>query len=333
MSAEILDTASSPGWADGAAAVSVIIATHNRRDFLDDLFACLSAQTADIEVVVADDGSTDTTWPWLKAYAATTKLPLLALRLRHTGGPSQPRNTAAEHARAAVLAVTDDDCLPEPGWAAALANALRSDARVAQGCTRPVDGARGAWDRAVRVEEPSWLFETCNLAFDRSRFLALGGFPTLQVLARLPRGFGEDVVFGAIAARDGGFAWAPDALVRHRWIATTYRAHLHGVRRLSGFPWLARDVPEVAQLLVGGVFLSRRTAAFDAALVSVIAAAATKRPALLVGSVPWFRRVIPVARFRTGRPVALRLAQEAVTDLVGLGSLVEGSVRHRRVVL
>jgi hypothetical protein len=163
-----------------------------------------------------------------------------------------------------VLAVTDDDCLPEPGWAAALVAVVHDGAAVAQGCTRPVDGARGAWDRAVRVEEPSWLFETCNLGFERQRFVELGGFPTLQVLGRLARGFGEDVVFGALA---------------------------------------------------------------------VLATLATRRPALLLGTVPWMRRVLPVARFRTGRPLAFRLAQEAVADAVGLASLLEGSVRHRRLVL
>lgn len=331
--ATVLDTARSATWDGATADVSVIVATHNRVGFLAGLFECLTAQTEPVEVVIADDGSTDDSWQWLQAFTAATSLPVLALRLEHTGGPSAPRNTAAAHTRGAVLAVSDDDCLPEPGWATALAAAVHDGAAVAQGCTRPVDGARGAWDRAVHVEEPSWLFETCNLGFDRQRFVELGGFPTLQVLGRLARGFGEDVVFGALVAREGGFVWAPEARVRHRWIATDFAGHLSGVRRLSGFPWLAREVPEVAGLLTGHVFLSRRTMEYDAAVLAVLTTLATRRPALLVGTVPWMHRVLPVARFRAGRPLAFRLAQEAVADAVGLASLLEGSVRHRRLVL
>jgi hypothetical protein len=92
-------------------------------------------------------------------------------------------------------------------------------------------------------------------------------------------------------------------------------------------------VPEVAALLTGRVFLSPRTMDYDAALLALLATVTTRRPALLLGTLPWLRRALPVARFRTGRPLPMRLAQEAVADTVGLASLLEGSVRHRRVVL
>ncbi|MDQ1697306.1 MAG: hypothetical protein QOJ03_2659, partial [Frankiaceae bacterium] len=229
----------SAGWAQTSARASVVVATHNRVGFLPGLLEALAAQSLDVEVVIADDGSSDGTWPWLEVFAAHTSLPLLALRLDHTGGPSVPRNTAAASARTDVLAVTDDDCLPEPGWAAGLVDALAGGAWIAQGATRPVDCRHGPWDRAVSVSAPSGLFETCNLGFPRERFVDLGGFPTFNVLAHLPRGFGEDVVFGALAAREGGLAWAGDAVVRHRWISTTFTEHLQGIKRLAGFPWLA----------------------------------------------------------------------------------------------
>ena len=328
-----VDRCASASWAQARADVSVVVATHNRSDFLPGLFAALAAQTADIEVVIADDGSTDETWEWLAAFAADTTLPVLALRLAHTGGPSRPRNTAVANARAEWLAVTDDDCLPDPGWAAAIVAAMSGGAWIAQGTTRPAGRRHGAWDRAVAVERPSGLYETCNLGFPRDRFVELGGFPTYDVLPHLPRGFGEDVVFGVRAARAGGFAWAGDAVVVHRWIHTSFSGHLDGLRRLSGFPWLARELPEVAALLQGGVFLSRRTIEYDAALVGVVGAVALRRPWLVLAAVPWVVDRSRTARKRRGRPLSVRLAQEAVADSVGFAALVRGSVRHRRPVL
>lgn len=330
---EVIATAQSAAWPAGGAEISVTVATHNRVELLDGLFDALAAQTARIEVVIADDGSIDGTWGWLESYAARTSLPLLALRLHHTGGPSVPRNTAVAHARTPLLAVTDDDCLPEREWAASLATALHAGAPIVQGRTRPVQAQHGPWDRTVSVSEPSGLFETCNLGIARPRFVELGGFPSLGVLRRLPRGFGEDVVLGALMARGGGSAWAPDAVVEHRWIPGSYADHLRGLRRLTGFPWLAREVPEVAQQLHGRVFLSARTIEYDAALAGVVAAAAARRPVLLLAAAPWLRRAVANAQGRPGRPLAVRIAQQAVADGVGLLSLVQGSVRHRRLVV
>jgi hypothetical protein len=329
----VVDRAESPAWARTQAVASVVVATHDRAEFLPGLFDALAAQTVDVEVVVADDGSTDGTWDWLQQHLSASPLPVLALRLEHTGGPSLPRNTAAAHARADVLAITDDDCLPEPGWAAALVAALAGGAAVAQGRTRPAEAAHGPWDRAVDVAEPSGLFETCNLAFPRERFVTLGGFPLYDVLGDLPRGFGEDAVFGARAARTGGATWAGDAVVVHRWIPTTFAGHLDGVARLSAFPWLVREVPEVAALLKHGVFLSRRTMQYDAAVAGLLAALLARNPLPAVAALPWLRHRFASARRRGGRPVAVRLAQEAVADTVGFVALVKGSVRHRRPVL
>jgi hypothetical protein len=329
----VIETSSSTAWDAAAADISVVIATHQRVDYLDGLFDALTAQTASVEVVIADDGSRDGTWQRLLALTGATSLPVLALRLEHTGGPSVPRNTAAAHARTSVLAVTDDDCLPEPAWATTIAAAVRTGVAIAQGRTVPTGPRPGTWDRSIAVEEPSGLFETCNLGFDRAAFLDLGGFPVASVLGHVPRGFGEDVVFGALAARSGGFLWAAEAVVRHRWIPTSYSGHLQGVRRLSGFPWLAREVPEVAERLTAGVFLSKRTLEFDAALAAVVAAAASRQPLLLVAALPWLRRVVRMASQRPGRALPVRVAQDAVADTVGFVSLVKGSIRHRRIVL
>jgi glycosyltransferase involved in cell wall biosynthesis len=331
--AEPLETCASTAWQDARPEVSVIVATHNRASYLPGLLDALHAQGLHVEVLVADDGSPDETWPALRRLVEHTTLPVLALRLPHSGGPSVPRNTAVAHARAPQLAVTDDDCLPEAGWAAAVTAPLGAGVAVVQGRTCPIEEHHGPWDRSIAINSPSGLFETCNLGFDREQFLALGGFPTLSVLRDVPRGFGEDVVFGAEVARRGGFAFAADAVVRHRWLPSTYADHLRGARRLSGFPWLVREVPEVAQRLRARLFLTPRSATFDVAVAAALAAAATRRPALLVATTPWLRHAYATARWRSGRPLAVRVGQEALADATALASLVEGSVRYRRLVL
>lgn len=331
--APVLDSVRSAGWDGAVPALSVVIATHDRAPFLGELLAALEASThppGGMEVVVADDGSSDGTWEVLRRLVPACGLPVLALRLAGSGGPSVPRNTAVVHSRGPLLALTDDDCLPERGWAAAIATALQS-AAVAQGRTEPDPAGRGGpWDRTIVVGAPSGLFETCNLGLRRDVFLQVGGFRTAHLA---DRGFGEDVLLGAAAARAGGRAWAPDAVVRHRWLPEDFRGHLRARRRLSGFPHLVRTVPELREHLWRRHFLSRRTAEADAALTGVLLALALRRPAPLAAVLPWLRSAVPDARGRPGRAPVVRLAQLALADLVSVASLAEGSVRARRLLL
>lgn len=325
--------ASSRAWADATCDVSVVVATYQRAAFLPELFACLAAQTVPIEVVVADDGSGDDTWSTLEQLVATTSLPVLALSLDHTGGPSVPRNTAVAATRAALIAFTDDDCLPAPGWAAAISAGLGGVVSVVQGATRPAEEHHDRWDRTVSIVAPSGLFETCNLGVRRDVFIDVGGFPLIDVVAGTPRGFGEDVLLGSRASRAGSFAWVPNAVVEHRWIPATFADHLDGRRRLVGFPWLAREVPEVADRLQAGVFLSKRTLQYDAAVVSLLAAAITRKPQLLAGVLPWLSNRLATVRSQPGPGFARQLAKEATADTVGFAALLRGSLRHRRPVL
>jgi glycosyltransferase involved in cell wall biosynthesis len=315
---------------------SVVIATCDREPFLAELVSALEAQTADdFEVVIVDDGSSDETWRRLAALAGTTTLPLLALRIASTGGPSVPRNTGVAHARADVLLFTDDDCLPEPEWTASVLDAIEAGASLVRGPVRPVEGPHGAWDRSIDVAGPTPWFETSNICYRRALFDEAGGFPVLDVLGRLPRarGFGEDVVLGHRAAARTTPVWAAGATVRHRWLPGTFRDHLAGRRRLVGFPALRRELPALRESLACGVFLNDRSAAFDLAVVGTAAALIVRRPMPLLAALPWVRRAWPDARRRGHGRAPLRLAQLAVADAVGAAALAQGSVRSRVPVL
>lgn len=325
----------SASWSSTSPDVSVVVATHDRARFLTGLHQALVDQTTStsFEVVIADDGSTDGTWSTLQQLIATSPLAMMALRLRPTGGPSLPRNTAVAHARGRTLALTDDDCLPEPGWLDALLPRAAT-AAIVQGRTIPVEGhGTGSWDRSIWVQAPSGLWETCNLAIRRELFVELGGFRQLPLLARAPRGFGEDVVLGARAARHGGWSWVPEATVRHRWLPGSFRDQVEGMRRLAGFPLLLHEVPELRGQFWHHWFLTRRTAAADLGGISLLASVASRRVWPLAGVLPWLVQAVPAAHRRRGRPLAWRLAQGAVLDAVAVVSLARGSLRARRWVL
>jgi hypothetical protein len=331
LSAPVVDEVRSPAWEQAAPAASVVIATHDRAAFLGELLGSLgrcAPPAGGFEVVLVDDGSTDGTWAELERLLQGSALPVLALRIAATGGPSVPRNTGALRARGRTLLLTDDDCLPDPGWVASLVQA--SGTSVAQGRTRPGPGPRpGPWDRSIDITGISGLFETCNLGMPRAAFLAAGGFPVIGVASR---GFGEDVVLGHRLTRHQPATYCPAAVVHHRWLSTSYAQHLAGRRRLAGFPLLAKEIPALRKHLLLGVFLSPRSAAADAAVVGVLGVAAGRRRGWLA-VLPWLALVIGEAQHRPGRPLPVRIAQVALADGVGATSLVASSIRHRRPVL
>lgn len=333
-------TAASTSWADEPApAATVAVATFNRASFLPELIGALEAQTFPrerFEVIVVDDASTDDTWERLAGLARSTPLRLIAARMASNSGPAVARNAASRLARGETIAFTDDDCLPASGWLGSLIDAFDDGIDVVQGRTlpTPTPNGSGPWDRSVWITRPSHLFETCNIAYRRTAFEAQHGFRADRPSVRGTRPhFGEDAELGWRVAGGGrGASYAPGALVHHRVHPGSWRDWLLEQRRLSLFPSLVRRSPGLGRALVGGVFLSRRTASFDAALVSV-ATAVTGRPWVLAGAIPWILDRWREARRRPGRNAAFRLAQLAAGDAVALASLVEGSVRARRPVL
>jgi hypothetical protein len=231
-----------------------------------------------------------------------------------------------------MLAFTDDDCLPTPAWLGALVAACGRGVGVVQGRTEPQPGeGGGAWGRTLRVDRLTGLYETANLACPRSAFDAAGGFPAERLLSG--RAFGEDVLLGHRLAAAGRAVFAPDALMRHRVLPGTYGQFLAERRRLEGFPLLVRQVPELRSVLLGDVFLTRRTALADLGLAGLVTAAAMQHPLPVAAALPWAGFCWRAAGQRPGRARVLRAAQLAVGDVVGAYALLLGSVRARRLVL
>lgn len=332
-------TLRSSAWSTAPpAAVSVVVSTWNRAAFLPGLVAALAQQAVAVtfEVVVCDNGSRDATWQVLATLAAETPLPLAAVRLPANAGAGAGRHRAVAESRAPLVAFTDDDCLPTPGWLAGLTAAFADpDVVVVQGRTEPepVEPA-GPWSRSLWVTGPTPWLETCNVGYRRAVYDAVGGFDLPdRLVGRSGPAFGEDTWLGhRVLATGGRRAFAADAVVQHRWRTGTFADHVRERRLMRGFPHLADRVPDVAAACWGRVFLSRRTAAVDLAVVSVVTAALTRRPAALAGVLPWLRTAWLPARARRG-PLLLRLAQGAIADVAGLAALTCGSIEHRRLLL
>jgi hypothetical protein len=124
--------------------------------------------------------------------------------------------------------------------------------------------------------------------------------------------------------------------VQHRFVPTTFRQRLRRQRQCVGFPGLARHSPLVGRWLRGRLFLTRESAAFDAAVAGVVASVLLRRRFLLVAAVPWvrlrWRSSLIQARGDRSHGIVV-FGQQFVFDLVTLASLIQGSVRYRRLVL
>jgi glycosyltransferase involved in cell wall biosynthesis len=301
--------------------VSVVIPARDAAPTIGATLAGLAAQEhAPDEVIVVDDGSLDGTLELARAAAVVTRV------VRGAGdGPGAARNAGAAAASGDVVAFLDADCEPQPRWLSAGLRAL-ADADLVQGRTTPPPGEPiGPYDRTLWVVAPWGLFETANLFVRRELFDSLGGFEPWLSPAR-SKELAEDVWFGWRAVRSGArTAFCEDALVHHAVFERGARDYVAERLRLRYFPAMAARIPELRDAFFWRrVFLTPRSAAFDAALAGVLLAAGSRRAWPLALALPY---ALIARRRRRAWPVDL------VADAVGLGALLTGSVRARSPVL
>ena len=310
-------------------AVSVVIAARDAAGTLPVTLAALADQepAPTFEVLVVDDGSTDTTAAIAAAHPVVT-----AVLLSTGAGPGTARNVGIAAARAPVVAFTDADCAPAPGWLAAGLAALASGADVVQGRVDAA-GPSGPWDRTVSVGGPSALYETANLFVRTTHLRAIGGFePWLR--PRRSKELGEDVWLGWRLRRAGArVAWAPGAVVHHAVFPRSPGAFLAERARVRFFPLMVRRIPELREaLLWHGWFINRRQACFDLALLAVLAAGAGRRPMVLLLAGPYARELWRGARGAGRRRAPAIAAVHLAADAVSAGALAVGSARARALV-
>ncbi len=305
--------------------VSVIVPARDAAATLGRTLDALAAQDLDepFEVIVVDDGSRDDTAAIAERHPRAT-----LIRQPHTG-PAAARNRGAAASRGALLAFTDADCEPQPGWLAAGVRAL-GRLELAQGRVVPDPVApAGPFDRTIAVDCENGLYETANLLIRRGAFEQLGGFEE-WLATDSGKPMAEDVWLGWRARRAGlttGFA--ADAVVHHAVFPRTAGQYLAERARLRYFPVLAGRIPELRrQRFFARVFLSRRSAAFDAAVAATALAAISRRRTPLLAAVPYGLLVA-----RHARTAPAQAAVESAADAVGLVALLRGSWAARRLLL
>ena len=199
-------------------ALSVVVPVRNGEHSLPGLLDALAAQTVGaLEVLVVDNNSTDGTAALAAAHPVVTEV------LTETRpGSYAARNAGLARATGDVVLFTDADCRPAPGWAAALAGAVRAPepalaaGPVVLGTDSPTPWRRvwGAYDRAMYLDQERSVGElgaaaTANLAVRREVLLAQGGFD-----GSLASG-GDHAFTSAAVAAGHQLVYVPEAVVHH----------------------------------------------------------------------------------------------------------------------
>lgn len=316
--------------------VTVAVSTYRRAHLLPRLVRALEAQTlapGAFEVVVCDNASDDATSQVLAQLQASTPLALQVVRAPVNRGPGAGRELAWRAGAAPVVAFTDDDCQPDPGWLAALAACLEAGPCVAVGRTVPdPEQAHLLVDffRTQRVDDARFA-QTCNVAYRRADLMRVGGFD-----AGFSTPGGEDTDL-ALRVEELGSPrrFVPDAVVRHDVRPTSLRATLRETLRWYDVPRLFVLHPQArGELLHRRWFWKPSHPPVLLLLAGAVTAVVTRRPGPLLLALPWVRfrtRVWPVARGPRRRWALLPGA--LAVDALEVGVMARGSVRHRTVVL
>jgi GT2 family glycosyltransferase len=263
-----------------APAVSIVVPTRDRVGSVGRLVDALTGQSAapPFEVVVVDDGSRDSTVDDLARRSVSVPFQLTVLRSASSSGPGGARNRGWRAARGDRILFTDDDCVPDAGWVAALGGGL-DGADVVVGRTKPPDDQRGRigpFSSYLDIGHDG-RFSTCNVGYRRSVLEKLGGFDEARF--RYPNG--EDTDLG-LRAKEAGYsdAFVEAAVVWHDVHPSDFRTYFRRIRRLDGVVALVARHPDARRLMNAGWFLRSVDKAVLIVWTALLTAAARPRRTL-----------------------------------------------------
>ena len=208
--------------------ISAIICTRNRVQYLGEAIRSLAQQdlpSADYEIIVVDNASTDST-PQL-VNNLTAEIPNLRYVCETNPGLSNARNRGIREAAAPIVAFLDDDAIAERHWLTAMVEAF--DTQPQPVC---VGGPVQPW---WEIPRPDWFPESfigchyrdyganarsydypaehpigCNMAFLKRCVQDVGGFN-----AALENYNDETELISRLVEMGGGIYYEPRAVVQH----------------------------------------------------------------------------------------------------------------------
>jgi GT2 family glycosyltransferase len=194
--------------------VSVVVPTFERPELLGRCLAALVAQDFDpmaYEVIVADNAAGASTRRLVEGWAERSRPAVRYVAGAHARGPAAARNAGWRAARGPIVAFTDDDCVPDPGWLGAGVAAFVDDVAGARGrIVVPLPEAPTDYERdaaGLQVAE----FSTANCFYRRDALAAVGGFDE-----RFTAAWREDSdLFFSLRERGRRLVEAPGAVVVH----------------------------------------------------------------------------------------------------------------------
>jgi GT2 family glycosyltransferase len=235
--------------------VSVVIPSLDRCDRLLRLLGALRRQEVSepFEVVIADDGSTDGTVHAAMEAALDMPFAVRVIPWTTRTGAGPARNRGWHTSTGDYVVFVDDDCVPAPGWLAAMVRAL-DDADVVVGRTKPPPDQLqliGPFSSYMDIESEE-CFPTCNIGYRRQVLEQLGGFDEERF--RLHNG--EDTDLG-LRAKKAGFrtAYAPASLVYHDVRRSEFLPYFKRIKDREALVALVARHPEARRLLSVGWWL------------------------------------------------------------------------------
>jgi glycosyltransferase involved in cell wall biosynthesis len=211
---------------------TVVVCTRDRPDLLEGCLAALAAQDhPSYEILVVDNASLG---PETRELADGSNARYVR---EERPGLDRARNRGLRESTTPIVAFTDDDARPEPGWLSALVSGFGSpDVHAVTGLVLPAEldtsaqsmfeDVYGGMSKGFLVRlhvqagrrhlyRPERVGVGCNMAFRREVLLEAGGFdPVLDV--GTPTGGGGDLdAFQRVLESGAAIVYRPDAVVRH----------------------------------------------------------------------------------------------------------------------
>ena len=325
--------------------ITVVVPTYNRARVLPYLFQALAHQCypADrMELIVVDNSSSDDTEEVVRRWAEALPFEVRFYR-KDNKGPAASRNYGGWRARGEMIAFTDSDCLPVPGWLRVAAREFSNGAGIVCGPFIPVhsegEGVLIAQQPAITYDRG--CYPTANLMVRKADFERVGGFderfglyPWGELIA------GEDADLAWRIRRTGATAvFAGDALVGHMSTPISLWRLLLRPVVVQIIPALLPRIPELrTTYLWHRYFNGSAHLLFHLAWIAVLLAAITHLWPLALGAVPWawyyVRNVLAPGILHEG--LGRGLARTALFVYLQVACsivLLFASVRYRRLVL